>query len=778
MAMYKNIFVNEEYEGEAGAQVLGVNGEILVFGESAFASLEQATESADVANSIIKVTTGKYDTFYVADANGNVSVADQVVVVEFNGGDDLTYDNGEYSRTVTMEPATFTAEERAQIIDALNDNNAASGTVYTTDAKGGNYSTIYVGSTNDFADLGDINGISETIDFGNLIKNDEAFVVVDKNTSVNDVIGSIEHEAGHLKGESHPVTDGTIKDFLSEETDIRYLNGTTVTEAVDTEHRVMVGSLAKDSTTDVVGTMEKSEVTISADVNTAALWVGARYEDDIVDGKTATLNVTGAGTVVTAGDSELVENDKKIKNEGFIVRSSGIVNVTDGAEINVKWDAQTIIQGAVNVDGEGSKLTYEGSNPLKIYKDNAILTIKNGGELDFTGYEFQVGTSDGKQGKLVIESGATASIDADTNHTGFINHQNGLISIDGATLTTNKLVNNGALEIAGATLNAGEVSGAGSFNIGASVDAEGNAIATTLNIGTLNQDVYANKDSADPILLSGSVDSTGNTIRVYGDATISGMKVNAGYTGNVISATGRFCVYGDATITGNTLMYLNAFQTTNSGVIEAGSIINAATYNAYDMGAANDGTVVDARFVIKGELNTASFIVNNSYYSPSENDELIVAEGGVISANYANGAGRYSFQTGKVTVYGYAYGHLEAGGGYSHMGSAGGDVILTVDGTYAAEGNNNGKFIVTGDQRNWIVEGSELNVINGATYSWGGEVQNDGMVNVANSSFSAGTVTNNGTFTVSGNSTIKDTAFTGTGTTRFETGSVTTFQGK
>ena len=168
MSMYKNIFVNEEYDGTAeGAKVLGVNGEVLIFGQSAFASLDEATKDADIANSVIRVTTGAYDEFYVADANGNVSVADQVVVVEFNGGDDLTYDNGEYSRTVTMEAATYTKEERAQIIDALNDNNAASGTVYTTDAKGGNYSTIYVGSTSDFADIGDIKGISETVDYGN-----------------------------------------------------------------------------------------------------------------------------------------------------------------------------------------------------------------------------------------------------------------------------------------------------------------------------------------------------------------------------------------------------------------------------------------------------------------------------------------------------------------------------------------------------------------------------------------------------------------------------------
>ena len=601
MSMYKNIFVNEEYDGTAeGAKVLGVNGEVLIFGQSAFASLDEATKDADIANSVIRVTTGAYDEFYVADANGNVSVADQVVVVEFNGGDDLTYDNGEYSRTVTMEAATYTKEERAQIIDALNDNNAASGTVYTTDAKGGNYSTIYVGSTSDFADIGDIKGISETVDYGNQIKNDEAFVIVDKNTSISDVISSIEHEAGHLKGESHPVTDGTIKDFLQEETDIRYLNGTTVTEAVDTEHRVMVGSLAKDSTTDVVGTMEKSEVTISADVNTAALWVGARYEDDIVDGKTATLNVTGAGTVVTAGDSELVENDKKIKNEGFIVRSSGIVNVTDGAEINVKWDAQTIIQGAVNVDGEGSKLTYEGSNPLKIYKDNAILTIKNGGELDFEGYEFQVGQSDGRQGKLVIESGATASIDADTAHTGFINHQNGLISVDGATLITNKLTNNGTVNVSGnSTLDIAALTGNALNVVG----------TTTLTDSVVMGNVYAgfsNHHAAD-LTINGSFTASalyvGDKWEHYTDGTTHTLAINTGADKEMNVGSLYVRPTTTATITDSTVKTKDLFV---RGVMNvSGSTLDA---NSSVAGGTGHWAVYEDDATDK----TAALIVNNS----------------------------------------------------------------------------------------------------------------------------------------------------------------------
>ncbi len=69
MSMYKSIFVNDEYDGlAAGTQVQGINGKILIFGETAFSSLEQAVASGKAA-AIVRVASGKYD-YYMVDSNG------------------------------------------------------------------------------------------------------------------------------------------------------------------------------------------------------------------------------------------------------------------------------------------------------------------------------------------------------------------------------------------------------------------------------------------------------------------------------------------------------------------------------------------------------------------------------------------------------------------------------------------------------------------------------------------------------------------------------------
>ena len=69
------------------------------------------------------------------------------------------------------------------------------------------------------------------------------------------------------------------------------------------------------------------------------------------------------------------------------------------------------------------------------------------------------------------------------------------------------ITNNGSINIAGSKLTAASVSGTGSFTIGAG--------ASELNIGSLQQNVYANQNSDEAILLTGSV-NTSKAIRVYG----------------------------------------------------------------------------------------------------------------------------------------------------------------------------------------------------------------------------------------------------------------------
>lgn len=130
MSMYKNIFVNEEYDGIAeGAKVLGVNGEVLIFGQSAFASLDEATKDADIANSVIRVTTGAYDEFYVADANENIVKANRVVAMDFTGGVVENAD-GVTVEVAAPTPEQMPVEKQQALIADLNDAYADKGIVF------------------------------------------------------------------------------------------------------------------------------------------------------------------------------------------------------------------------------------------------------------------------------------------------------------------------------------------------------------------------------------------------------------------------------------------------------------------------------------------------------------------------------------------------------------------------------------------------------------------------------------------------------------------------
>ena len=80
MSMYKNIFVNED-ESSASVSIMGINGEIQMFGEGAFASVEQAVEAVKSvhSNAVIKVASGKYDSYFVVVNEGESVTPSKVV---------------------------------------------------------------------------------------------------------------------------------------------------------------------------------------------------------------------------------------------------------------------------------------------------------------------------------------------------------------------------------------------------------------------------------------------------------------------------------------------------------------------------------------------------------------------------------------------------------------------------------------------------------------------------------------------------------------------------
>ena len=111
----------------------------------------------------------------------NSSYEKKYFYVDFSGGTDLEFDNELVSLSdITLHAASFSGEEQAYVVAALNELFADGSIVFTAELPedAGSYSTIYVGSTDAFDSYGLFRGISETIDVGNRIDDDNAFVLI------------------------------------------------------------------------------------------------------------------------------------------------------------------------------------------------------------------------------------------------------------------------------------------------------------------------------------------------------------------------------------------------------------------------------------------------------------------------------------------------------------------------------------------------------------------------------------------------------------------------
>jgi peptidase C10-like protein/FG-GAP repeat protein/CARDB protein/pre-peptidase/Calx-beta domain-containing protein len=143
----------------------------------------------------------------------------QTIFIDFDGAEDVSYNNdvlGIYIDNITVAHSGLSEEEQFQIITDLNTTFADTGVFFTTEfTEGTEFSTIYIGQTTTTTDgwpvmTGGFLGLSETIDVGNLIKNDAAFVFSDKLDSATTITETITHEAGHLIGFEHDNSLGTL----------------------------------------------------------------------------------------------------------------------------------------------------------------------------------------------------------------------------------------------------------------------------------------------------------------------------------------------------------------------------------------------------------------------------------------------------------------------------------------------------------------------------------------------------------------------------------------
>ena len=150
----------------------------------------------------------------------------QIIYLDFDG-EQTSYHNRDLNihiDNVTIDAAGISETRIATMVETLNENFAEQNVIFvTTRPQNIDFSTIYVGKTSDFDSYGNYIGLAETIDVGNEIKNDNAFVVIADDASDDKVLETITHEANHIIGAlNHGF--GCLDAYAEEDISIVYIN--------------------------------------------------------------------------------------------------------------------------------------------------------------------------------------------------------------------------------------------------------------------------------------------------------------------------------------------------------------------------------------------------------------------------------------------------------------------------------------------------------------------------------------------------------------------------
>ncbi len=149
--------------------------------------------------------------------DGSLKDIPQIVYLDFDG-ESTVYRNNDLNIAIAVdvEDSGMSEEQKQYILAELSARYALEDIVFTTEKPNdtAEYSTIFIGQTDDFEEYGSFAGLAETIDQGNLIKNDNAFVLADYTCDTDLVISVIDHELGHIfEGMEHEYVSGDINDF-------------------------------------------------------------------------------------------------------------------------------------------------------------------------------------------------------------------------------------------------------------------------------------------------------------------------------------------------------------------------------------------------------------------------------------------------------------------------------------------------------------------------------------------------------------------------------------
>ena len=272
----------------------------------------------------------------------------QIVYLDFDGADTAYYnrDLDIFIDTIIVEDSGFDSTDISFIVDTLNaqfDNDI----VFTAELpQTDEYSTIYVGVTSAFDAYGAFLGLAETIDSGNQIHDDNAFVLLNSAASVEFVTSVIAHETEHI-----------VQGMEHEGEDLGKYAATSVISSGQTVNELIVSSGNAITVWGTVNgaTVKKGLLAVSSGGILASTTVFASGSVKIDNGAyaTSTLLSTGKMLVYSGGIASTV-------------RVSGVLSVySGGTAMDIRW---TPCRGVIHIE-HGANVTFLSSYSGLYYTD-------------------------------------------------------------------------------------------------------------------------------------------------------------------------------------------------------------------------------------------------------------------------------------------------------------------------------------------------------------------------------------------------------------------------
>ncbi len=478
----------------------------------------------------------------------------------------------------------------------------------------GAFSTIYVGVTSAFDGYGRFLGLAETIDSGNQIHDDNAFVLLDSTASADFVTSVIAHETEHIvHGMAH-----------SGEGLNRYATDYVVTdgEVIDSIE-ISFGDILR---------VESDGLVVSAAVNDGAMIVSDCGVAGITpDGDAGSVFIANGGilSVESGGEAHNVTNDGgHMDVVGTVIRTSlcaGSMTVSGGTANSTTMQAGLLevyngglasslvvsSQGTVNVSngGKASGVTLRGN-----------MTVSSGGFAEtvsvYAGGEFTVDGGSAQNVNAYYDNG-TMTVINNGRAENMILHSGGTMDISDSGVIYNTELKGGCTMVVHDGGSASAVSVSGVMNVFDDGVASGNTIEygtinlsnggvasdTTMNGGVMN--VYSGGSASD-------IDAMGGTLNVAATAELYGADIG-GATVNVASGV----VARNLEVNAGTLN------------VEAGADVDGVTYNG--------GTfIISGGVTIKNLYKIAGGTIN--MYGDAVIDGGVLEGGGYLQAFAQNGA--------------------------------------------------------------------------------------------------------------------------------------------